>query len=235
VTTKPESLEELECHGSQFLSRRFGDVYFSKDGGVQETEYVFFAGNALAERLRSDESFSIGELGFGTGLNFFCLVDFLKDFPGSSLGFFSVEKYPLSSQEIQSAMTQNLPESCFSWFPWDAYDKARTQPRSQTWEVACPFRQIHLALWFGDVLDFLDTLQRPMDAWFVDGFSPKKNPEMWTDSVLEGIAKHSISGTSFSSFSSASFFRRKMQSLGFHVAKKKGFGRKREMSYGIYP
>ncbi len=235
-------MQEPKWEADTLYSPQFGDLYFSKEGGKAESRLVFWEGNDLDQRCqtRLDRPFKIGELGFGTGLNFLVTWEELRKKPNpSSLHFFTVEKFPLPL-----VLWQEIPEKMSFDFSWekqtlDAYDWALQSyqaGRTGFYEIAVPnLENVHLHLFLGDVVLFLEALVEKvekMDAWYLDGFSPAKNPAMWDNTVFEGIRKSSAENASFATFSSAGFVRRGLEAVGFQVEKKPGFGRKRERIVG---
>jgi len=226
----------LDWLDGQPFSSRFSDVYFSNDSGLEEKRHVFLQGNRLAERftsLSSGDSFAIGETGFGTGLNFLCAWQlFDKVAPSnSSLDFFSVEKYPLDEKELADVLAlwpvlrQYADELLVCW--------RRRVPGWNRWNFAGG--KIRLTLVIGDVADALTEICGGIDAWFLDGFSPARNPEMWTQSVFESVVRFSQPGASFATYTCAGWVRRGLEQAGFQVSKSPGFGRKREMLQGHLP
>jgi tRNA 5-methylaminomethyl-2-thiouridine biosynthesis bifunctional protein len=223
----------LDWQDGQPFSRRFGDVYFSRDSGLAEKRYTFLQGNRLAERfssLSSRSDFAIGETGFGTGLSFLCAWQLFDDVaPAKScLDFFSVEKYPLEEQELADALAlwpalrHHADELTARW--------RRRIPGWNRWTFASG--RIRLTLVIGDVAEALPEITDSIHAWFLDGFSPALNPEMWTQQVLEHIAKASRPHATFATYTSAGWVRRGLAQAGFQVCKSPGFGRKREMLRG---
>ena len=216
------------------FSSRFVDVYFSTDSGLEETRHVFLQGNRLEERfaaLSAGESFTIGETGFGTGLNFLCAWQLFERVaqPGASLDFFSIEKFPLDDDELRVALAL--------WPELDTYAVAllkcwrRRVPGWNRWSFAGG--RVRLTLAIGDVAEVLPQLQDGVvDAWFLDGFSPAKNPEMWGDEVLSGIARASSPAATLATYTSAGWVRRGLLQAGFTVERVPGYGRKREMTRG---
>lgn len=213
-------------------SPRFGDVYFSADSGLEETEHVFLQANRLAERyaaLSAGESFAIGETGFGTGLNFLCALRLFERTapPGASLDFFSVERFPLHDDELRAALAlwPELKEDSETLLAcWH-----RRVPGWNRWS----FGRVRLTLAIADAAEALPQLpENAMDAWFLDGFTPAKNPEMWGESVLTAIARASRAGATISTYTSAGWVRRGLLQAGFDVARAPGFGFKREMLSG---
>ncbi|SEL13830.1 bifunctional tRNA (5-methylaminomethyl-2-thiouridine)(34)-methyltransferase MnmD/FAD-dependent 5-carboxymethylaminomethyl-2-thiouridine(34) oxidoreductase MnmC [Nitrosovibrio tenuis] len=222
-------------HGQPFSSQ-FSDIYFSRDTGLEEKRYTFLQGNRLAERfasLSSGDGFAIGETGFGTGLSFLCAWQlFDKTAPlTSNLDFFSVEKYPLEEQELTDALAL--------WPELRHYASnliARWRRRVPGWNRwVLDGGRVRLTLVIGDVAEALPEIRGGIDAWFLDGFSPARNPEMWTQQVLEHIANASRPGATCATYTSAGPVRRGLAQAGFQVYKSRGFGRKREMLRGCLP
>ena len=216
------------------FSSRFDDVYFSAESGLEEARHVFLKGNRLDQRfatLSNKQSFTIGETGFGTGLNFLCAWQlFEKVAPeGASLDFFSTEKFPLDVDELRASLAiwpdlkPFYDELIQHWWRW--------VPGWNRWNFADG--RVRLTLAIGDVDETLPQLPSgSVDAWFLDGFSPSKNPEMWTDSVLMQLARTSNTEATMATYTSAGWVRRGLQSAGFSVEKVPGYGRKREMVCG---
>jgi tRNA 5-methylaminomethyl-2-thiouridine biosynthesis bifunctional protein len=225
----------LEWIDGQPFSTRFGDVYFSGDSGLEESRHVFLRASQLAERfvaLLAGESFCIGETGFGTGLNFLCAWQlFEKCAPaGSSLDFFSVEKFPFGDDDLRAALAL-WPELYVQAAQLQAYWHRRV-PGWNRWNFAGG--RVRLTLAICDVTEALPQLPKCcVDAWFLDGFSPAKNPEMWSDVVLESVARASRAGATLATFTSAGWVRRGLQQAGFEIERVPGFGHKREMVRGV--
>lgn len=201
-------------------SASFGDVYFSREGGAAETDHVFLRGNDLPQRWEKQDSFTIGELGFGTGLNFLVAMEtFLKTNAHGRLHFFSVEKFPLTKAQLAQLhgadheLVKNYPDRLPGWH-------------------RVHFGRATLTLGFGDAAELLSELQARADAWFLDGFAPAKNPDMWSENIFQEIARLSAHGASFATFTSAGAVKRGLEAQGFAVEKVKGFGSKRDMLVG---
>ncbi len=213
------------------VSTHYNDVYFSRDEGKAETEYVFLHQNHLPARWQNTRPFIIAETGFGTGLNFFSTAAlWLKTaVPRARLHYFSVENTPLNKADFQKALA-NWPELAgllLEFLP-------HYPPAVPGFHHLPLFnRRVFLTLMFGEVEDMLQQMRATVDAWYLDGFSPAKNPRMWTKDVFEHIARHSKPGTTFSTFTAASPVRRALTSAGFEVEKVAGYGRKREMLRGV--
>lgn len=219
----------------QPLSRSYGDVYFSQENGLEETRYVFLANNDLAARfaaLTDGECLNIGETGFGTGLNFLCAWQlFEQQAPaGARLHFVSVEKYPLRHDDLQRALAL-WPELA----PFSA-------------ELLAQYRAVHpgfqrlllaggrvvLTLLIGDAREQLPLLDARIDAWFLDGFNPAKNPEMWTPELFAELARLSAANATLGTFSSAGVVRRALNEAGFQMRRVPGLGKKWEVLKGHF-
>ena len=224
------------------VSRAFGDVYFSNDNGLEETRYVFLDGNHIPHRFaeHSRDLFIVAESGFGTGLNFLTLWQafdrFRNEQPNATLQrlhFISCEKFPLTHADLVAAHA-HWPELK----PW-------AEQLQQQWPQALPGCQrllfnggeVTLDLWLGDINalihTFDDSLNRQVDAWFLDGFAPAKNPEMWTPDLFAAMARLARPGGTLATFTASGFVRRGLQDAGFSMQKRKGFGHKREMLVGV--
>ncbi|KNC10108.1 FAD-dependent oxidoreductase [Klebsiella sp. RIT-PI-d] len=224
------------------VSRDFDDVYFSNDNGLEETRYVFLEGNQLLERFVNHPRacFIVAESGFGTGLNFLTLcqafADFRRAHPQATLQrlhFISFEKFPLRAEDLRLAH-QHWPELA----PWAQQLQARWPlPFAGCHRLLLEEERVTLDLWFGDINEVSTTLdaslQQKVDAWFLDGFAPSKNPDMWTPQLFAAMARLARPGGTLATFTSAGFVRRGLQDAGFTMVKRKGFGRKREMLTGI--
>lgn len=216
-------------------STQFEDVYFSRAGGVAETTYVFLQGNRLPERWKDRPQFTIGELGFGTGLNFLVAWQaFLaSSSPKQHLHFISVEKYPFTAEMLRALYEQAIAHSTLA-----AADVAQLAALLAAYPLRLPgWHTIHLerctlTLGFGDALALLTSLDAKIDAWFIDGFSPAKNPHMWQPEIFAQLARLSASGASFATFTAAGEVKRQLVAHGFAVEKIKGFAHKREMLIG---
>lgn len=212
----------------------FNDIYFNTEDGLQETEYVFIAQNQIQQRFSASDNshFTIIETGFGTGLNFFCTALHWLNCASASakLHYVSLEKYPLMPEDIEK-VTQPYPQ--FRSISNELLEQyANLQVGLNAISVAN--YRIQLSLWIGDVLETLPKIYNKADAWFLDGFAPAKNTEMWSEQVFRHISRLSKPGTTFATFTSASAVRRSLQSIGFNVQKCAGYGKKREMLSGQF-
>lgn len=224
----------IQWKNQQPYSLDFDDVYYSSDDGLAETDYVFIQHNQLSQRFSQLEKshFTIIETGFGTGLNFFCAAQhFLAHAPkDATLQFISIERYPLTIDDFIKANRY--------WFVFEQMVQQLASTYTQLTDglnkLSCCDNRIQLDLWIGDVNQRLPQIQTPADAWFLDGFAPAKNSDMWSASLFNEIARLSQPSTTFATFTSAGDVRRHLQAVGFKVRKAAGFGKKREMLHGIY-
>lgn len=217
-------------------SEIFDDVYFSAEDGLAETRHVFLKGNNLPQAWVDKDQFVIAETGFGTGLNFVAAwaLFMQTSAPGQKLHFVSFEKYPLDRQVVYDSLIQALSSE-------DKY-APYIQSLIEHYPICTPGyhrivldSRVTLTLILDDVNQAMRVLDSPVDCWFLDGFKPSSNPEMWTDTVFQNMARLSRSGSTFSTFTAAGFVRRGLQNTGFTVHKVPGFGRKREMLTGVMP
>ena len=207
-------------------SSLYGDVYFSSVDGLAETRAVFLQGCGLPERFAERQDFVVGELGFGSGLNIAALLDlWRREKPaGARLRIFSIEAHPLDRDEAARILAHwpELGEAAQALL--DAWPgRARGFHR-----VDLPAFDAVLDLAVMDVVEALEAWDGAADAWFLDGFSPALNPAMWREEVLAAVAARSAPGARAATFTVAGAVRRGLQAAGFEIAKRPGFGRKRE-------
>ncbi|MGK2741582.1 bifunctional tRNA (5-methylaminomethyl-2-thiouridine)(34)-methyltransferase MnmD/FAD-dependent 5-carboxymethylaminomethyl-2-thiouridine(34) oxidoreductase MnmC [Tepidicaulis sp. LMO-SS28] len=216
-------------------STDFGDLYFSAEDGPAETAHVFLKGNGLPEAWAGRRSFTIGETGFGTGLNFLCLWALWREARPESgqLHFVSVEGFPLSAEELARAH-QTWPQ----FAALSAQLLAAYPPRVPGFHTLHLEDGVTLTLLFGEAAAELGALElapgTQVDAWFLDGFAPSKNETMWSADVVGQMARLSGPGTTLATFTVAGAVRRGLKAAGFATEKTPGFGRKREMLRGTY-
>lgn len=212
------------------LSAAFGDIYFSGDGAA-ETAHVFLAGNDLPRRFARAERFAVGELGFGSGLNFLMAWDLWRRAPkaaGAQLTFFSVEAFPLHPDDMARAHRAwpHLTELA-------ARLRALLPPAIEGAHCLSIAPDVTLILAYGDAHAALARAEGGVDAWFFDGFSPAKNPAMWRAELFAEAARLSNPGATFATFTVAGDVRRAIAAAGFTVQKRPGYGRKKEMLAGL--
>ena len=221
------------------VSDKFDDVYFSNQDGLAETHYVFLEGNQLWERWVNyqEAHFVIAETGFGTGLNFFAVTTLFREFrqkhpdsPLKRLYFTSFEKYPLPLDALQQAHLA---------YPQFSHLAQHLQLNWLNPIQGCyrfHFDETTLDLWFGDVAENLpqlgDYMNGKIDAWFLDGFAPSKNPDMWNEQLYQQMFRFTKLQGTFATFTAASAVRKGLENAGFNIKKRKGFGKKRECLSG---
>ena len=214
-------------------SRRFDDVYFSAVDGLAESRAVFLQGCGLPDAWTGRRRFTVGELGFGTGLNILALLQLWRDRrpEGGRLHVFSVEAYPLGRDEAARALAA-WPELADLTAPLLA---AWPSARPGFHRVEFPDLGAMLDLHVGEAADGLAAWEGRADAWFLDGFAPAKNPQMWRQPLLDLVAARSAPGARIGTFTVAGAVRRGLVEAGFEVEKKPGFGRKKERLEAVLP
>ena len=205
------------------VSLHFDDPYFSLENGLAETEHVFLAGNDLPARFR--DGFHVGELGFGTGLNFLATWAAWRAFgAGGTLRFTSFEAFPMAPADMATALTA---------FPALAGLAMQLLNAMQKGAGVCTFEDAQLTVISGDARQTVPYWSERADAWYLDGFSPAKNPELWGRDLLRAVAGHTAPGGTAATYTAAGFVRRGLQDAGFHVTRAPGFGRKRHMTRAV--
>lgn len=224
---------ELDWTDGHPYSTLFNDVYFSVDGGLAETRHVFLHNNQLAPRfadLPAGATFTIGETGFGTGLNFLAAWEcFATHAPADArLTFLSVEKYPLRPADLQRALALWPQLADYSMLLLQTYPLL--EPGWHTLTLG----HVTLRLGIGDALTQYQLLtDAAVNAWFLDGFAPSKNPELWQQALFTELRRLSAPQATLATFSCAGAMRRALQVTGFEVKKVPGYGSKRQMTIGI--
>lgn len=201
------------------VSTRFDDPYFSLAGGLAETRHVFLDGNDLPARLRP--GFHVAELGFGTGLN--CLA--LAALARVPVRMTSFEAFPMSMDQLARAHAAFPELAALAEELRAGWGQSQITPQ-------IPVGQVELTLVLGDVRQTLPGWPGHADAWFLDGFSPARNPQMWSAEVMAGVGAHTAPGGTFATYTAAGHVRRALQEAGFAVERRPGFGFKRHMSVG---
>ena len=250
-TTTTNSLTQASLHPAKLnwdelgqpKSAQFDDFYFNTDSGIDESRYVFINPSRLQQRWQDHKgSFTILETGFGTGLNF--ILTWLEWMAFQSetsyrsaeqqisnhLHFISIEKFPLDKSQIAQALAlfpqlNHLTEQLIAEYPLliKGFHSLQFKDHNMT-----------LILIFDDVSSALPQLNGAVDAWYLDGFAPAKNPDMWTDSLYSSMARLSRADTSLATFTAAGDVRRGLSAAGFKLNKVTGFGMKREMMHGSF-
>jgi tRNA 5-methylaminomethyl-2-thiouridine biosynthesis bifunctional protein len=215
------------------VDERVGDVYYSVEDGLEESRAVFLRGCGLPERFAGRESFTVAELGFGTGLNFLALWQMWQAYRGKQgwLHFVSFEGFPLDAADVARAL-QPWPEladlagELLANWPYRAKGVHR---------VVWPEERLSLTLHIGMIEETLPQSEFTADAWFLDGFSPAKNEDMWAEKLWPMVAERTAPGAVAATFTVAGAVRRGLASAGFEVSKQPGHGRKRERLEAIFP
>ncbi len=203
------------------VSDQFNDPYFSLQNGLEETRHVFLSGNDLPARFAP--GFHIAELGFGTGLNLLTAWSAWEAAGQTTpLRFTSFEAFPMAPEDMARALAA-FPEvqPCAERF------------LSQWRGGSCQFDTLHLEVIEGDARQTLPGWTGKADAWFLDGFSPAKNPELWGADLMQQVSDHTAPGGTAATYTAAGFVRRGLEEAGFAVARAPGYGRKRHMTRAV--
>ena len=214
--------DNIEWRADVPFSTQFDDPYYSIDNGLAETEHVFIRGNALPARFV--DGFHIAELGFGTGLNLLiALATWRQSGVRGTLQFTSFEAFPLLPKQMIKAHK--------------AFPKLRelAAELAPLWNSTISLPDLQFQLILGDARDTLPNWHHKADAWFLDGFSPAKNPDIWEPALMAQVADHTKQGGSCATYTAAGFVRRGLQAGGFLTTRTAGFGRKRHMIQGKKP
>jgi tRNA U34 5-methylaminomethyl-2-thiouridine-forming methyltransferase MnmC len=206
------------------VSRRFDDPYFSLQGGLAETGHVFLAGNGLPARFGG--VFRIGELGFGTGLNVLATLGAwaAAGRPGE-VRFTTFEGFPMTLAEMERALS--------------AFPEVGGLVPGMLAAVAAGGGVVEpgfvLEIVAGDVRETLPRWGGRVEAWYLDGFAPAKNPEMWGEDVLRAVAERMVPGGTLATYTAAGHVRRTLAEAGLEVVRAPGYGRKRHMTLARKP
>ena len=218
------------------VSEDYGDVYHAAEGGPGQARHVFLGGNGLPGRWAGRERFVILENGFGTGLNFLATWSTWQADPHrcSCLHYLAVEKHPFPTRDLARLHAQ-----------WPEFNDLAEQLRAR-WPVLTPgFHRLEfthenggrvvLTLLLGDTETSLKRLRARVDAFYLDGFDPKKNPDMWSANVFHALARLAATGATLSTWCVARGVRDGLAEAGFITEKRPGFARKRDMLAGRWP
>lgn len=212
---------------SELFSEQFEDGYWSKAGARAESRYIFMGLNELHDVFQSPdrEDIVIGEIGFGSGLNFLETVELFNRFgENQTLHYIGFECFPLRVEDL----VDFLSSSDFS--------EESISRLAALWRDLIPGlnsftfidRKVKLTIVIGDATEWISEANASVNVWFLDGFAPSKNPLAWSERLLSGVTRLSAPGATLSSFSVAGSVRNPLQQLGWEVKKVPGFGGKRE-------
>ncbi|MGF1643925.1 MAG: bifunctional tRNA (5-methylaminomethyl-2-thiouridine)(34)-methyltransferase MnmD/FAD-dependent 5-carboxymethylaminomethyl-2-thiouridine(34) oxidoreductase MnmC [Thiotrichales bacterium] len=217
-------------HGSTLYSERFDDTYAGRADPLAEKRYVFCAGNDLANRFEGARRFVIGELGFGAGLSFLATCLLWRETAPSAvwLDFITVEQFPLSAATLREALAAYPALAA----PRSELLAAYPVPLKGWHRIELPESRVRLTLVVDEALAALESVDHAVDAWFLDGFAPRKNPAMWRPALLRELARLSHADTTFATYTAAAQVRRDLAMAGFEPHKRPGFGHKRECLAG---
>lgn len=200
------------------VSVRYGDPYYSLENGLAETEHVFLAGNDLPDRFKP--GFRIAELGFGTGLNLLVALRAARAAGMVPLRYTGFEAHPISPFDMEAALAafpelaEGATQLVAAW-----RDGPEIRWSDLTANVIIGDAPITLPVWTGQA-----------DAWFLDGFAPARNTDLWTPEILTEVARHTAPGGTAATYTAAGHVRRSLEAAGFEVTRRAGYGRKRHMT-----
>lgn len=220
----------FEHNKEKLVSKEYNDVYYSDEDGFEEKENVFIKQSNYLNHLEKSKPFQVVEFGFGLGINLAnCYRYWRESELAPALNFITIEKYPLPSSEILNYHNQeNKLTSPFENFinNYSLFNNG--------WNKVELEKGFNIHFFKGDINDALLQLPNDINIWFLDGFSPSLNEEMWSENIFKTMATHSLKNTCFATYSAAGFVRRGLQAVGFKVNRNPGWGRKREMLNGFF-
>lgn len=225
ITPAVCKIEEDTVH-----STTFNDLYFSRSGGLAEKRYVFVEANHLEERFRRSRKVTVLEFGFGLGLNLLSTMDAHTSASNDCvLDYVAFEKHPLTKDQLRECFSEVIgthahAESMITNLPplLSGFHRIVLSPK------------VILTLIYGDAASSIKELDASVDVFYLDGFSPRKNEDLWTSQLFTSFRRLAASGATFSTYSSAGDVRRRMSYAGFDVRVKKGFGQKKDMLVGTF-
>ncbi|WP_458791458.1 tRNA (5-methylaminomethyl-2-thiouridine)(34)-methyltransferase MnmD [Yoonia sp. MH D7] len=206
------------------VSDQFDDPYYSLVGGLDETRHVFIQGNNLPARFTTP--LQIAELGFGTGLNLLVTwAAWAATQDRAPLHFTSFEAYPMAKSDMKAALAA-FPEIA----PLAQHLLTLWSPNGGSVELA---DGLTLNVILGDARETVPAWTGLADAWFLDGFSPAKNPQLWEPALLKSVGDHTAPNGTAATYSAAGHVRQSLGAAGFTVSRVQGFGTKRHMTTAI--
>jgi len=220
---EPATLE-FDAGGHPY-SGRCGDVYASRDGALGQARHVFLGGNDLPARWARRGQFVVLETGFGLGTNFLAAWQAWRDDPARPrrLQFVSVERHPLAAADLIGAAPAELqPLAVQLAGQWPL-------PLPGLHRLAFEDDAVVLTLALGDAAALVPQLALGADAFFLDGFAPDRNPDMWSPPLIKAVARLARPGATLATWCTARGVRDALAASGFVVERRPGFGHKREM------
>lgn len=215
--------------GDMPFSQTFGDHFYAREDGRAECGHVFMGGNGLPARWIGADAFTIGELGFGTGLNF---LETWRQWQqvraqGQILQFVSFEAYPMEADAIRKAIGRwpALQSHCDAML--GRWDTLTDEPAEWVMDD-----QTRLTVVVGQAADTVPRFSDVVDAWYLDGFAPSRNETMWSAALMQAVFDKTRAGGTFATYTAAGWVRRNLQAAGFSVEKTRGYGGKRDMARG---
>lgn len=226
-----ESFYPADLHWRAGLpySQRYDDTYFSVTDPEGERRFVFLQGNSLPQRWLDRNPFTIGDLGFGTGLNLLLIMDAFTHAPWSQMTYVTWELHPFQRDDL-AQIHQLWPHLSMHA---DALARVYPPMVAGIHHIRLSEYRLDLVFVFDDVNKGLEAAPRAVDAWFLDGFAPQRNPSMWCDTLFAALAQASAPGATFATYSAAGGVRRGLSAVGFDVHRVPGFQRKRHMTLGV--
>jgi tRNA 5-methylaminomethyl-2-thiouridine biosynthesis bifunctional protein len=209
----------------------FDDNYYSRAGGLNESQYVYIQQNNILERCLSQPVLKVAEIGFGSGLNFLLTWQAWLNAGNRNcqLDYVAFEKRPLRKADLERALSS-----------WPELKSLRTQLLTQypimipgAIRISFESGKVNLTLFIGDAVESMKELDTHYHAWYLDGFAPLKTPELWSKELCMNVCRLSMTGTTLSTFTAAGSVRRNLQEQGFIIDKFSGFAHKRESLKGV--
>lgn len=209
------------------VSPTYGDLYHSAGGGLAQARHVFLEGNGLPGRWQGRECFVVFETGFGLGLNYLATWQAWRDDPArcGRLHYVAVEKHPFATADLEVLHAPHVALAPYAALLRDAWPMLVPGGHRLAFEGG----RVTLTLFLADIADAMPQLRLAADAIYLDGFSPAKNPAMWTPALLKRLARLAAPGATAATWSVAAGVRSALGAAGFKVEKRAGFGAKREM------
>jgi len=224
--------------------QHFDDIYFDSESGYLQSDFVFIQKSQIRLRLQTaKQTFTVAETGFGTGLNFLLTLQaYQKSQQASSqqlvpLHFVSVEKYPLTKEQLVQSLSILPQLKSLALTLTNSYPECSIEELPQTFEATFLNGQVRLTLIFDDATQGFTSLKCSnkglVDAWYLDGFTPAKNPDMWSKDLFSQIGRLSKEQTTLTTFTVAGFVKRQLRDIGFRLEKRLAQGKKKEMLFAV--